>query len=116
LVLNEQEAGWAPEPAWLLWRRKKAVAHGGNLSLFHWFFSPWSAHYTDYAFPNIHSSFEKKVFATADYLYVTSVHRLHQANYDRILTILMVVPLYGDRYNIFNSETGKVRLGTRLHN
>jgi len=47
LVLNEQEGGWAPEPAWLLWRRKNALAHGGNLSLFHWFFSPWSAQYTD---------------------------------------------------------------------
>jgi len=59
LALNEQGAGWAPEPVWMLWRREKALAHAGNLYPSPWFFSPWSAQYTDHAFPNIYSSFEK---------------------------------------------------------
>jgi len=26
----EQEAGWAPEPVWMLWRKEKILASAGN--------------------------------------------------------------------------------------
>jgi hypothetical protein len=50
-VPSVQEAGWAPEPIWILWRRKKSIASARNQTLTDQLSSMLSSHYTNLAIP-----------------------------------------------------------------
>jgi hypothetical protein len=50
-VSFEQEAGWASEKVWTLWRREKSLVPAGNRSAMSRMCSPWTGHCTELSLP-----------------------------------------------------------------
>jgi hypothetical protein len=49
LVVIGEEAGWASQPVWTLWRSEKRVAPAGNRSMKHRYSSPYVSRNTEKA-------------------------------------------------------------------